>query len=90
MSKPLDNTPISMWGYFGYQILFAIPLVGFIALIVCALAADNVNVRNFARSYFCVAIIALVIFGFVLALGGLSAIAGAVGSVVSGVMLALL
>ncbi len=54
--------PISMWGYLGYQILFAIPLVGFIMLLVCALGGSrNVNVRNFARSYFCVAIIVVVI-----------------------------
>ena len=29
-------TPISMWGYFGYNILFGLPIIGFIILIVFA------------------------------------------------------
>lgn len=70
MEHNLDERykPITMWGYFGYQILFAIPVIGFIALLVCAFN-KNYNVRNFARSYFCVVIIALVIIGILLALG---------------------
>ena len=32
-----DYQPISMWGYFGYELLFAIPCVGFVLLLVCAL-----------------------------------------------------
>ena len=59
---PDEIRPISMWGYFGYQILFAIPLVGFVLLIVFALGGTrNVNVRNFARSYFCVLIISIIL-----------------------------
>lgn len=56
------NKPISMWGYFGYEILFALPIIGWIILIVHAIGAKNVNVRNFARSYFCLLIILAVIF----------------------------
>lgn len=33
---PEEYRPISMWGYFGYQILFSIPCVGFIALLIFA------------------------------------------------------
>ena len=56
---PEEYKPISMWGYFGYQILFAIPIIGWIILIVYAIGgAPNINVRNFARSYFCFYIIA--------------------------------
>jgi len=54
---PEDYEPISMWGYFGYQILFAIPVIGWIAIAVFALTASNHNLRNFARSQFCVLII---------------------------------
>ncbi len=62
---PDEISPISMWGYFGYQILFAIPIVGFIILLVFALGgASNVNVRNYARSYFCVIIFAICLIGF--------------------------
>ena len=59
---PPEYRPISMWGYFGYQILFAIPVIGWIMLLVFALGGtSNINVRNFARSYFCILIILVVI-----------------------------
>lgn len=57
---PAEYTPISMWGYFGYQILFSIPLIGWIIVIVFAITAPNQNLKNFARSQFCLLIIALV------------------------------
>ncbi|MCR5687252.1 MAG: hypothetical protein K6G58_04460 [Lachnospiraceae bacterium] len=58
---PEEYTPISMWGYFGYELLFSIPCIGFIFLIVYALSAKNVNLKNFARSYFCYLIIVLIV-----------------------------
>ena len=59
---PPEYKPISMWGYLGYEILFSIPLIGFILLLVFALGGSkNINVRNFARSYFCVLIIVLIL-----------------------------
>lgn len=59
---PEEYKPISMWGYFGYQLLFSIPCVGFIVLCVFALGeTKNINLKNFARSYFCVIILALLI-----------------------------
>ena len=61
-SIPEEYKPISMWGYFGYEILFSIPVLGFIILIVNALTAKNKNLKNFARSYFCLTILCL-IFG---------------------------
>ena len=49
-----EYKPISMWGYFGYEILFAIPCIGFILLCVFAFGGtSNINLKNFARSYFC-------------------------------------
>ena len=75
---PEEYRPISMWGYFGYEILFSIPIVGFICLIVFALGAKNVNKKNFARSYFCytiiVCLIAIVIFAIMMATGAVSAL----------------
>lgn len=66
---PPEYQPISMWGYFGYQILFAIPFIGFIFLIIFACGGKkNVNVKNFARSYFCVLIIWVVIIAVILAI----------------------
>lgn len=75
---PEEYRPISMWGYFGYEILFSIPIVGFICLIVFAIGAKNVNKKNFARSYFCytiiVCLIAIVIFAIMMASGAASAL----------------
>ena len=49
------------WAYFGLQLLFSIPLVGFILLIVFSLDNSNLNRRNFARSYWCSLIVGLVL-----------------------------
>ena len=70
--------PIGAWGYFGYQILFSIPLIGFICLIIFACSGSNINRRSFARSYFCALIlVAIVILILVVAGGGiLSQLAG--------------
>lgn len=67
---PEEYKPLSMWGYFGYQILFSIPLIGFILLIYFAVAAKNMNLRNFARSYFCFIIIIGIIVAVAAAIGG--------------------
>ena len=67
-SIPPEYAPISMWGYFGYELLFSIPCVGFILLIVFAISAKNVNLKNFARSYFCFIIICLIIVGIIVAI----------------------
>lgn len=58
---PEQYKPISAWGYVGYQILFSIPLVGFILLIVFSVSDTNINRRNFARSYFCVLLLSILI-----------------------------
>lgn len=69
--------PISMWGYFGYQLLFCIPCVGIIMLIIFAFGGGaNVNLRNFARSYFCMLIIGIILSVVMLILfGGLASLA---------------
>lgn len=69
---PAELTPISMWGYFGYSILFNIPVVGFILVIIFSFASKNVNKKNFARSYFCGIILVLVIFGICALIAGLT------------------
>jgi len=70
---PENYKPISMWGYFGYQVLFAIPIVGLIFLLVYSFGGTkNKNVQNFARSYFCFLIIVLIIIVIVAVTGGLT------------------
>ncbi len=72
---PEKYRPISMWGYFGYEILFSIPVIGFIFLIIFAIGSKNVNKKNFARSYFCytiiVCLIALVVFAIAVFTGAI-------------------
>lgn len=50
---PSTYKPLSPWAYFGYNILFAIPFVGFICAIIFAFDNSNINRRNYARSFFC-------------------------------------
>ena len=77
---PAQYKPLSPWAYFGYSLLFSIPLVGFILLIVFALSNENINRRNYARSYFITFVIAAIFmvisFIFFLIFGGLVAVAG--------------
>ena len=64
---PEEYKPLSPWTYFLLNIVYAIPLIGFIVLIVMALGGtDNINKRNYARSFFCgllITIIFWLIFG---------------------------
>jgi predicted RNA-binding Zn-ribbon protein involved in translation (DUF1610 family) len=70
---PPEYKPISMWGYFGYELLFSIPIVGLIVLIVFSFTHKNVNVKNFARSYFCYLIVILIIIAILGGIGGCAA-----------------
>ncbi|MBQ8298816.1 MAG: hypothetical protein IJX99_02945 [Clostridia bacterium] len=60
-SIPAQYRPLSPWAYFGYNVLFAIPIIGLIVLIVLAFNKDNIHRRNYARSYFCAMLISVVL-----------------------------
>ena len=49
------------WAYVGWQLLFSIPLVGFILLVILSFDDKNLNRRNFARSYWCALLIGLIV-----------------------------
>lgn len=67
---PPQFRPISAWGYVGYNLLFALPIAGFIILLVFACGGhSNKNVQNYALSYFC-AIILVVLIAVIFALTG--------------------
>ena len=55
--QPEEYRPLGPWSYFWLQILFGIPLIGFIFLIIFSFKRSNINRRNFARSYWIVWII---------------------------------
>ena len=61
--------PISAWGYFGYGLLFSLPIIGFIFLLIYSFDDSRINRRNYARSYFCVLALGLIIAGVLLATG---------------------
>lgn len=69
---PAEYRPIGMWGYFGYSLLFNIPFVGWIIALVFAFGVtSNVNLKNYARGYFCGLIVFLVIV-ILFSMGGCS------------------
>lgn len=76
---PEEYRPIGMWGYFAYQFLFAIPLIGWILCICFAFVAQNRNLRNFARSQFCWLVIYVIIFCVLAGLGALKTVVEAFG-----------
>ncbi len=69
--------PISMWGYVGYEVLFAIPLIGFIFVLIFSLGGTkNINLENFSRSRLCFYIICFALIGiFCLFIGVVSILA---------------
>ena len=78
---PEKYRPLGAWTYFALQLLFAIPIVGFVFLIVFSFSSGNINRRSFARSYWCsllvfsvIAIIAIII---IVLLGGSAALLSA-------------
>lgn len=58
---PNEYRPLSAWGYIGYNILFNIPLVGFVLLIVFALDSSYIARRNYARSFLWVMLIVAIL-----------------------------
>ncbi len=68
---PSQYKPISAWGYFGYNILFSIPLVGFILLIVFSFDSSNINRRNYARSFFILTFLIIIITIIILLTSGI-------------------
>ena len=64
-----EYKPISPFGYVGYELLFSIPVIGWVIQLVFAIGHKNRNVKNFARSFYCVYLICIVlwlilVFGF--------------------------
>ena len=66
---PDKYKPLGAWRYFGYNILFSIPIVGIICLIVFACSGRNINRRSYARSFFCVFIVIGIAIGVMAILG---------------------
>ncbi len=67
---PVDKTNkiAGMGAFFGLMLLFALPIIGFIAAIVFSFAPKNKNIKNFARATLVWMIVGIVIIGILLAL----------------------
>lgn len=77
-NKPEADTTtqvVGFWKFFGLIVLFAIPIVGFIAGIVFMFAPKNNNIKNYARAF-----ITAAVANFVVTLIILSIILSAVGN----------
>ena len=59
---PDQYRPLGAWTYFGLNVLFSIPIIGFIFLLICSFSDQNINRRNFARSYWCIYVIYAILF----------------------------
>lgn len=71
---PAQFRVLSPWAYFGLQILYSVPIVGFVFLMIHTFSTGNLNRRSFARSYWC----ALLILGAVAVVAAIiAALAGA-------------
>lgn len=73
---PNEYRPISAWGYIGYGLLFAIPILGLIIAIVFSLSNENVNRRNLASSHIIGFVIAIIVCLIVICIVWFSVIIG--------------
>lgn len=77
---PEKYRPLGAWTYFWLSVLFAVPIVGFIFLIIFSFNDSNINRRSFARSYWCaylivaIALAVMLIFAAILGVGLIEAI----------------
>ncbi len=79
---PPKYRPLTAWGYWGLTILYSIPFLGTLCLIVHALDGSNINRRSFARSYFCTALLVVIL---IFAFGGLSGFVGAINELLNSI-----
>ena len=63
MAKNYDygSKSIKPWGYVWLNILYAIPVLGWLVWLINALFAKNTNVKNHARSFFCAVVLVLIV-----------------------------
>ena len=64
---PRELKPLGAWSYVGLRILYAIPVIGFIFMLIFTFSSGNINRRSFTRSYWCrLLLVFLIIFSFFL------------------------
>ena len=58
---PSEYRPLGAWAYFGYSVLFSIPLIGLIFNLIFCFSDENINRRNYARSFWCAYLLVFII-----------------------------
>lgn len=58
---PPEYQPMSPWGFFGWEIVYSIPIVGFIFLIINSIKKTNLSRRNWTLHFWIPAMIAAVV-----------------------------
>lgn len=66
---PEQFRPLGVWEYFGYSILYSIPLIGFIMMIIFSFNDSNINRRNFSRSFLCGLLVFIAVMALLVATG---------------------
>lgn len=78
--------PLSPWAYFGYSVLFTVPFIGLIVNLVFCFGSENINRRNYARSFWCAYLLAAIIIAvFLVAAPAIGITADSVEQVIDGV-----
>jgi len=67
---------MSAWGYVGLDILYSIPIVGFVFLLVHSFSSSNENRQHYARSYFARLLLVLIVLSVIVLIAYLSADSG--------------
>jgi len=67
LSTPVaeQNKAVGTGTYFGLLLLFALPVIGFIACLIMAITSKNKNLKNFAKAVLIWTIIGLIITGVI-------------------------
>lgn len=71
---PEKFSPLRPWTYFWINVLFAVPIVGFIFLLIFTFNDSNINRRNYARSFWCIYVIVAIIFAVMLTIALISGV----------------
>lgn len=67
-----EYRPLGAWAYFGYSILFNIPILGWILIIVFSISGSNLNRRGYARYHLITLILSLILVAVAYFTGALS------------------
>ena len=61
-SLPSKYRPLTPFGYFFRNLVYAIPVLGWIIALITALLGANVNAKKHARSYFIIYVVIAVVY----------------------------